>query len=506
MVEVDRTQQVEPLGMCLSEFLNVFDGLSAGVIITDHTGTIIYYNQAMAKIDDCAPEAVLYKKPTDVYDLTVETSMITRCLDSGESIVDEPFYYRTRMGRVANTIHSVYPLFKKGRICGAICIVREYSVLENTIRNLSSPQNKKAQRNETRFSFDSIIGQTTEFQNAVNTARMAANTPSPIMLYGETGTGKELFAQAIHNLSDRRRANYTPINCAAIPENLLEGVLFGTSKGAFTGAANKPGLFERTNGGTIFLDELNSMAIGLQVKILRVLQERKVRRLGSLQEVDVDLKIISSVNRQPHVAIAKKLLRPDLFYRLGVVFIPIPPLRERHADIKPLAYHFIKKHRSKLNKRLAGISEDVLDIFHQYHWPGNVRELEHVIEGAMNFVEPGKMIGLDHLQSHLPIWYRLKDQDSTPDTVFGAVPGEEEDGDLLLQKGRAPAKAGHTPDTERMENLIETQSSREKKFIEAALLKHRGNVTKSAKSIGISRQLLHYKIKKHDLNRNAYKR
>jgi arginine utilization regulatory protein len=504
MGHVDRNPTIEPLGLRLGEFLNVFDGLSAGIIVTDRAGTIIYYNQAMARIDDCRPDEVIGKNPLQVYDLTDDTSMILQCLHSGEAIIDRPFYYRTRMGRVANTIHSVYPLFKSNRVCGAICIVREYTILEKTIRNLSSSKNtKKAPCKDTRFTFDSIIGETPELKAAVNIATMAADTPSPVMLYGETGAGKELFAQAIHNLSRRRKFNYTPVNCAAIPENLLEGILFGTSKGAFTGASNKPGLFERTNGGTIFLDELNSMAIGLQAKILRVIQERKVRRLGSLREVDVDLKIISSVNRQPHEAIAVKQLRPDLFYRLGVVFIPIPPLRERHGDIERLAHHFLNKHRRKLNKPIAGISDDVLAMFHQYHWPGNVRELEHVVEGALNFVGPGEVIGLDHLQSHLPIWYRLKGQESTPDRAFGP-PVEAADTAHLANSVRPWSTDSHPSSHEPGQNYYKTQSSREKKLIEEALIRHRGNVTRAAKSIGISRQLLNYKMKKYGLNRKTY--
>ena len=154
---------------------------------------------------------------------------------------------------------------------------------------------------------------------------MAAATPSPVMLYGETGTGKELFAQAIHNHSGRKSSRYTAVNCAAIPENLLEGLLFGTTSGAFTGARNKLGLFERSSGWHHFSGRTQLHGTGLQAKILRVIQERKVRRLGSLRESEIDLKIISSVNQEPHVAIAENNLRPDLFYRLGVVFIPILP-------------------------------------------------------------------------------------------------------------------------------------------------------------------------------------
>jgi arginine utilization regulatory protein len=223
------------------------------------------------------------------------------------------------------------------------------------------------------------------------------------------------------------------VNCAAIPENLLEGLLFGTTSGAFTGARNKLGLFERASGGTMFLDELNSMATGLQAKILRVIQERKVRRLGSLRETEIDVKIISSVNKEPHVAIAENNLRPDLFYRLGVVFIPIPPLRDRKEDIVLLARHFLAKHSRALNRKVADISSDVLALFNDYDWPGNVRELEHVIEGAINLVVSSRTIERRHLQSHLTTWRRLRGQ---PDAIQPPVAGSSSDGaDLHRQPG-----------------------------------------------------------------------
>ena len=169
-----------------------------------------------------------------------------------------------------------------------------------------------------------------------------------------------------------------------------------------------------------------------------------------------------------------------------------------------MALHFLRKHQGKLNKQLAGISEDVLDMFHQYHWPGNVRELEHVVEGAMNFVAHGEMIGLDHLQSHLPIWYRLKDQASTPDTVFGAIPGEDEEERPVSLPNMEAANETRASGAIAMQKFFETQSHREKHLIETALSKYKGNVTQSAKSIGISRQLLHYKMKKHGLIRESF--
>jgi len=466
------------------------------VIIVDHLGEIVYYNDAMSRIDDLPPADVVRQQVLDVYDLEETTSMILKCLNTRSPIIDRPFFYRTRMGRVANTVHSVFPLFKKDALRGAICFVREYSVLEETLSQVSQPRHKVSLCNETRFTFASMVGKAPEFLHAVNTAMMAASTPSPVMLYGETGTGKELFAQAIHNQSTRKTFKYTAINCAAIPENLLEGILFGTSRGAFTGAQDRAGLFERSSGGTLFLDELNSMALGLQAKILRVLQERKVRRLGSLKEVPVGLKIISSVNRQPHLVIAEKTLRPDLFYRLGVVFIPIPPLRERKGDIGRLVQHFMEKHSLALGRNHAGISPEVLALFNDYHWPGNVRELEHVIEGAMNLIGPGETIEMDHLRSHLPTWYRLKNQ---------AVESETHLMDLLPEapNGPAPDRPEFAPlaPGPRGKGLIQAQEEREIEVISRALRDSDGNVTRAAGSIGISRQLLHYKMKKHRISR-----
>ena len=307
-----------------------------------------------------------------------------------------------------------------------------------------------------------------------------------------------------NNHSGRKSSRYTAVNCAAIPENLLEGLLFGTTSGAFTGARNKLGLFERASGGTLFLDELNSMATGLQAKILRVIQERKVRRLGSLQESEIDVKIISSVNKEPHVAIAENNLRPDLFYRLGVVFIPIPPLRDRKEDIVLLARHFLAKHSRALNRKVSDISSDVLALFNDYDWPGNVRELEHVIEGAINLVVSSRTIERRHLQSHLTTWRRLRGQ---PDAVQPPVAGSSSDGYGVHGQRRerlpVPTGAGQRPvDSEK--GLLATQADHEKSVVADALAAHRGNITRAAKSIGISRQLFNYKMKKYRIDRRDY--
>ncbi|MGW8186079.1 MAG: sigma 54-interacting transcriptional regulator, partial [Desulfobacterales bacterium] len=290
----------------------------------------------------------------------------------------------------------------------------------------------------------------------------------------------------------------------AIPENLLEGLLFGTTSGAFTGARNKSGLFERASGGTLFLDELNTMATGLQAKILRVIQERRVRPLGSLRETEIDIKIISSVNKEPHAAIAESNLRPDLFYRLGVVFIPIPPLRERKEDIELLARHFLTKHSRALNRKVTDISSDVLELFNEYDWPGNVRELEHVIEGAINLVVSSRTIERRHLQSHLTAWQRLRrkaDFLTSSATGSPAAHGIQRSGGELAVASHHPIRQ---PNLDWEKGLLANQADHERAVVTDALAANRGNVTRAAKSIGISRQLFNYKMKKYRIERRDF--
>jgi arginine utilization regulatory protein len=451
----------------------------------------------MAAIDEFDPDMAIGKKVVDVYELNEEGSLIMQCLNSRSPIVDRALLYRTRLGKVANTIHTVFPLFKRNNLEGAICLVREYNVLEETIRSISIPRPRQALPNDTRFKFEDIVGSNIEFLRAVNTARMAAQTPSPVMLCGETGTGKELFAQSIHNASTRAGNHYTAVNCAAIPENLLEGLLFGTTSGAFTGARNKQGLFERASGGTIFLDEINSMGTSLQAKILRAIQERKIRRLGSLRETEIDIKIISSVNKEPHLAIAENALRPDLFYRLGVVFIPIPPLRDRKEDILLLVRYFLAKHSKALNRDVSDISDDVQVLFQEYDWPGNVRELEHIIEGAINLVGSSRTIERRHLQSHLTTWKRLKG------TLEDARHGAEASRKAMERHPERQSNAGRL--SRESKGLMAIQADQEKEILTRALAVSGGNITQAAKSVDISRQLFNYKMRKYRINRREYK-
>lgn len=480
------------------DVLSVLSALDEGVIISDRKGRILYYNRTQAQIDDIDPEYAIGKKITDLYHVGEDNSMILRCIRSGEPIIGHLFFYRTRLGKVANTIHSVFPLSRKGSVIGAVCFVKDYNLLEKTVTAASplTPHKRRQLGNGTRYNFTDIIGGDKEFLHVLKMTRLAADSPSPIMLCGETGTGKEVFAQSIHNYSSRHSRQFIGINCAAIPENLLEGLLFGTAKGAFTGASDKPGIFEQAGGGTLFLDEVDSMPVGLQAKLLRALQEKKVRRVGSSHEIDIDLKIISSVNAEPHRAIKEGILRMDLFYRLGVVYIHIPPLRVRKEDIDLLTRHFIYKNNLALHTAVTGLSDSVRELFHAYQWPGNVRELEHVIEGAMNLIGQEETIQESHLSNHLMVGAPR----TAPLPGSRAFPRTPEKAPLETPPDPGPPPSAPAP----RQNLAEIQTAREQKIIHNALQDSGGNVSQAARSIGISRQLFHYKMKKYRIDRNAY--
>lgn len=467
------------------DIYRVLASMHEGVVISDVTGTIRFFNQTQASIDDMDPQEAIGKKITDVYQLTDDTSPSMRCLESGRPIMNETLLYQTRLGRVANIINNVYPLYKSGKIIGAINFSKDYQLLEKTIVQDRVPSIQKRSKSGAVFHFSDIVGSNPEMRSAVKIAMMSSNSPSSIMIYGRTGTGKELFAQSIHNHSSRKNKPFIPINCAAIPENLLEGILFGTSKGAFTGAIDKRGLFEQANGGTVFLDELDSMPLTLQAKLLRVIQEKKVRKLGSLKEIDLDMKLISSVGHPPLEIIQEGALRMDLFYRMGVVFIMLPPLGERKDELKELVRHFIAEYNDVLNVQVLNISKNVADLFEQYHWPGNVRELKHVIEAAMNMVSGSRTIRRGHLPPHI---FAFSKKEFPPDSDDAFVHAQPQS-----QTKNAPASG-----------LSQTQAESERQIICDALGASFGNAAKAARHLGISPQSFHYKLKKYGLKRKDF--
>ena len=469
------------------QFMDLLCDFDLGVLMTDDKGVMIFYNEVQAIIDKMDPADVLGKPITEVYQYHNDSSTCMRVLKHGRPIINYALAYWSDNANVGNTIHSVFPLFREGKLFGTICFVKDYNILERTIPAFLFPKNNNRFADGTQYTFASIIGSDPGFINAVRIAKMAGNSPSPVMIYGETGTGKELFAQAIHNFYYGNQGQYVGINCAAIPEPLIEGLLFGAVKGAYTGAIDRAGLFEQANGGTIFLDEINSMPLALQGKLLRVLQEKKVRRVGSLKTIDLDLKIISSLNQDPRELIKSGAFRMDLFYRLGVIYLELPSLRQRRPDIEELGRHFLQKYNNRLGKSLESIEPEVIDVFWKYPWPGNVRELEHVIESAVHFASvDDTRLKLKHCH-----FFNILEQENTsqdPASSSPSPPHPVHDLDLKVRE-HDPADL----------NLARALADIEKKMIIQALERSRGNVAAAARLLGISRQLLGHKISKYSL-------
>ena len=469
----------------------VWDELFCGVLIIDRKGLIIYYNQRLAELDELTPEEVLGYRINEVYSVRDEDSPSMIALGSRRPVKGLLMHYKTARGRQISAFNYAFPLFDHEELYGALCLVVDITSLTNQLmdgtRAKSSPSRPSMPKPEARIKFENIIGKNPIFREAVDVAKVAAMGPSPVMLVGETGTGKDLFARAIHDYGIRADKPFMAINCSAIPEALLEGILFGTAKGAFTGAVEREGLFEHASGGTVFLDEINSMPLALQAKLLRVMQDHKVRRVGGLTEKEVDLRIISASNVIPLQAVEDKRLRPDLYYRLGVVQVTIPPLRDRPEDIPPLADYFIDKVSARLGKNVNGIGPQVLDSLMKRSWPGNVRELEHAIESALNFVSDGEQLTQRHLKR--------------ASRHIGSLNLNETP--KLAKERPAAAKPWAMPD--RKMSLKETLEEVERQKLLEALRKSHGQINVAAVELGISPQLLGYKIKKYELRAEPFK-
>ncbi len=459
-------------------FAQMFDDFPSGVMVLNVHTALVYYNRAQGLLDDLEPEQALGKAILELYRVGDNTSYPTlMCLFSRKPLINYPCYYYTPRGKLINSIHNVFPLINDGKLAGCICFIREYGELAGQY-TLAINQDRRPDFSLIRKpkpTFDQIITQDQAMRQSLEIVSRSANSPSPVMLYGETGTGKEMFAQAIHDISRRRQNSFLTLNCAAIPESLLEGILFGTVKGAFTGSLDKPGIMELADGGTIFLDEINSMPLGLQSKMLRAIQEQKIRRVGASKEKSVSLKIISASNVHPPKAVTDGHLRADLLFRLGVVMVHIPPLRERRGDIPILVRHFIKKLNLRLNKKVAALSPALEEAFERYQWPGNVRELEHAIEGAMNIIHEEETV----LE---PAHFGASLFGEVLNSFVGQSPGGG---------GSGPAAAPASAD------LLDDEGERVAQALEAS----GGNAAKAARSLNISPQLMNYKMKKYGLKK-----
>ena len=372
----------------------IIDSIDSGVMAIDENGLINKINNQGDRILNCQQD-LIGKPLTDIMGNQIDVNSM---LNPDFEFVDREVFIQTP-GRTLQLICTAKPIFNvAGRMQGFIIVFNEIKRLRRLVHNMAGTQ--------ARFTFDDIVGVSPAFQEAKRLAMTAAQSKSTILLLGETGTGKELFAQSIHNQSPRRDHPLLAINCGAIPRELLESELFGYAEGSFTGArkGGRPGKFELADGGTVLLDEIGDMSADMQVKLLRVLQTGEVYRVGEHKPISVDVRIIAATNVQLKNEVDRGNFREDLFYRLNVFPIVIPPLRQRREDIIHLARYFLRRSTGILKKRGIKFAPESEQAILRYSWPGNVRELENVIERAAyltddQLVRPG-FLGLPEAPSN----------------------------------------------------------------------------------------------------------
>lgn len=360
---------------CNREFLlQALDSVQEGITIIDRNGVVRYANQGAAEIMGALREELIDEK---VDRLTTGRPLLIQVLEKKEPILDIEYFLDFK-GRAVHLINSGYPITDaQGEVIGAIDIFRgiQRSIkLANTIAGHSAS-----------FTFDQIIGDSSQLKAAVKLAKAYSRNDENVLIVGDSGTGKELFAQSIHNYSKRSGQPFIALNCANFPNDLIDSELFGYDEGAFTGASKKGkiGKFEAADGGTLFLDEIGEMPIHLQAKLLRVIETQTLQRIGSTKPVQIDVKIIAATNRDLAAMVCEGHFRNDLYYRLNVLDLEVPPLAERGNDVLLLADYFLGKMSRKMSGRARGLSAAAKRLLLEHSWPGNVRELENVIARAV---------------------------------------------------------------------------------------------------------------------------
>ena len=474
--------------------LSVVNQSAEGVILCDEDSRICLLNDAAVKMDSIVASEVIGEDIRDVY-FTHDHSqlLVPTVIRNKTPLRNVRQYYTTRYGRDVDIVSNSFPVLRGNQTLGGFSLMEDWAMvdqlhkqiidLQEKLTDLTSSHDKQRRKSalNAKYHFRDIIHISSCMNGMIKHCSQAAKSDSSVMIYGETGTGKELVAQSIHNASRRADGPFLAINCAALPENLLEGLLFGTERGAYTGAESRAGLFEQANHGTLLLDELNSMNINVQSKLLRVLQDGMIRRVGGNTELHVDVRVLSNINIPPAQALSEGKLRQDLFYRLGVVNITVPPLRERYEDIPLLAKQFIMQFNQKLEKNVTGLSETALAMCAAYPWPGNVRELQHVIEHAMNLIPADQCFitpDLIYLPTH-----------TQPAAGASVLEGARQSSLMSLEKEPSRTLNGH------IQNI-------EHDMICKALRACGGNVTKAASLLKMSRQNLQYRIKRYQININ----
>ncbi|MBI4591511.1 MAG: sigma 54-interacting transcriptional regulator [Candidatus Rokubacteria bacterium] len=448
--EIELHKKAREVDFAAKELEAIINSINDGVIAVNLSGEILEINRAGLGL---ATRRMEGGHPVKVDDVMGAEPKLAGFLDSIMSdpaaVVERRVRFTLHGGRSFDGLVSAMPILERdGAVIGAVMLVKNIKRLEKLMGALKQL--------EARYTLEDILGTSPEIQSAKRVARFAARSSSGVLLEGESGTGKELFAHAIHAASDRRDRPFVAVNCAAIPRELCESTLFGYAPGAFTGArtAGQEGKFQLAHGGTLFLDEIAELSLELQPKLLRAISEGRIEKVGGKIPIDIDVRLIAATNRNLKEEVAKGRFREDLFFRVNVVRIQVPPLRDRKSDLRPLTEHFVAKIVAKLGKPVRAVDPTVYARFEAYPWPGNVRELENVLESAINVME-GDTLRVDHL----------------PETVA-----------MRRSSAAMPGEALSLRDLER-------------RAIEEALVNCRGKKTLVAKSLGISRDTLYRKLK-----------
>jgi transcriptional regulator with PAS, ATPase and Fis domain len=445
-------------------FKKIVDNLQVGVIISDHQGRIIYINDTYARFLGIDPRAELGKHATDV----VANTRLHIVAQTGQMEINYPHQFKEH----GFLVHRV-PIKENDQVIAVVGLVlfdsaSTASRLADKVSYLESKvhlyENELLSLRATRYTMDSIIGVSRALTALKWQAIKAAATNLPVVIIGESGTGKELFAQAVHNASPRKFHPFVRVNCAAIPRELFESELFGYDKGAFTGAkaTGKPGKIELAHHGSLFLDEIGDLPLEMQPKLLRVLEEKDFERVGGTSVVKSDFRLLAATNHNLENMLAENRFRTDLFYRLNVITLQVPPLRERQEDILPIARHLLQQIGQDCGLSEVILSSEAEGALMSYAWPGNVRELSNVLERAVHYAEHDRVD-----LSDLPRY--------------------------LLQKGKRPGTPAPEP-------LKHVQHSAEKEALRRALEAAEFNKARAAQMLGIHRSLFYKKLKKYGLS------
>ncbi|MGX5537460.1 sigma 54-interacting transcriptional regulator [Bacillus wiedmannii] len=470
-------KSIQSLESIISRYESALNLLSECILGVNEQGIVNFLSGSYAQflgIDD--PKEAIGKHCTEV----VENTRMHIIVKTGQMEIGHIQRISNR-----NIIATRIPIIKEGKIIGAIGKImfhdiQQFKALGDQISEMESKlsyyQTELQRLQEGRLSFQSIIGESAKMKEVKMMALKVSKSRSTVLIRGESGTGKELFAHAVHRASPRASDTFIRLNCAAIPKDLLEAELFGYEDGAFTGAkkGGKPGKIELADKGTLFLDEIGDMSLDMQVKLLRVLQEKEIERIGGTKIQKVDVRFIAATHRNLREMVQRGEFREDLYYRLNVFEIDIPPLRDRKEDMIHITEFLIKKLNGELGSNVISLDERVRDIFMEHDWPGNIRELENVLERAMNVIE-GMIIQV----YHLPAYLRKKNLEEELNHEIFTMDQEKHETSYLLQ--------------------VEVESA-EKRAITRALEKTAGNVKEAAELLGIHRASLYRKIEKYEMS------